>query len=101
MTEPELRRDPSWLRTYWPLLFLAGIPLLFGLPEGIGIVAPGVGGTASEWTRDVLGVADGSPTARFWAFLAGWTALAVWYPVHLLKLWPWERRQHTPDGDSE
>jgi hypothetical protein len=53
VTEP--RRDPGWFRVYWPLLLLVGVPVLFGAPEGLALWFPGVGGTASEWTRDVLG----------------------------------------------
>jgi hypothetical protein len=84
------RQDPGWLRVYWPVLLLAGVPILFGIPQGLALVWPGVGGTASEWTRDVLGVTDG-PTARFWVFLALWSTLAVWFPIHVLKGWWYER----------
>lgn len=89
----ESRRDPGWFRLYWPLLLLVGVPALFGVPQGLALWFPGAGGTASEWTRDVLGVAGGAPGARFWVFLTCWIALALWFPLHLLRWWPWERRR--------
>lgn len=84
--------DPAWLFDYWPA-YVAGALLLFALPEAIGIIKPGRGGTLSERTRAWLKVEDLRPSARYWIFLAVWVALAVWFPLHLLKRWWWEKRE--------
>lgn len=91
------RRDPGWLRRWWPLaLVLAALG--FAVPEAIALADDGRGGTLSEMSREWLGVApDGTGGAVgvtvLTLVLAGF---AVWFPLHLRRWWPWER----PDDDG-
>jgi hypothetical protein len=90
VTEP--RRDPGWLRRWWPLgLVIAA--LAFAVPETIAIVAPGEGGTLSEMTREWLGTESGGVTAGWVVLTVLLGGFAVWFPVHLRRGWPWERRR--------
>lgn len=89
-------RDPGWLRRYWPV-GLAVAALAFVGPEAVAIVADGEGGTLSEWSRDQLGTSDGQATMGWWALTAVLAGFAVWFPVHLRRAWPWERRKASPD----
>ena len=85
-------RDPGWLRAWWPL-WLVVLGVGFVGPEAVALVSEGEGGTLSEMTRPWLGLdPDGS------GMTVGWVGLtvvllgfAVWFPLHLRKLWPWER----------
>lgn len=84
-------RDPGWLRRYWPV-GLAVAALAFVGPEAFAIVSDGEGGTLSEWSRDQLGTSTGQATAGWWTLTAVLAGFAVWFPVHLRRGWPWERR---------
>lgn len=86
------RRDPPWLRRYWPL-GLAVAALAFVGPEALAIVHDGEGGTLSEWSRDQLGTSDGQATAGWWTLTALLAGFAVWFPLHLRRMLPWERRR--------
>lgn len=97
MSEP--KRDPGWLRRWWPA-FVAGALLAFAVPEGIALAAPGDGGTLSEMTREWLGMGQGQATVGWWALTAMLVAFAVWMPVHLLKGWPWEKSRKRQDDDK-
>lgn len=92
------RRDPGWLRRWWPLaLVLAALGFI--IPEAIALAHSGDGGTLSEMSREWLGVAPdgtgGTVGVVVLAVLLG--GFAVWYPAHLKRLWPWERPD---DGDG-
>lgn len=90
MTEP--RQDPGWLRRWWPL-GLAAAALAFAVPETIAIIAPGEGGTLSEMTREWLGTEGGAATVPWVVVTVLLAGFAVWFPVHLRRGWPWERRR--------
>jgi hypothetical protein len=93
-----VKKDPQWLRVYW-LAFVLAVPLvLFGGPEAIGVINPGVGGTLTEMTQGWLGIEDGEPSVRFWIFVGFWTVLWAWFPIHLLQRWPWEKKGDTPES---
>jgi hypothetical protein len=89
---PPPAQDPQWLRRYWPV-GLAVAALAFVGPEAFAIISQGEGGTLSEWTRDQLGTSDGQATAGWWTLTALLAAFAVWFPIHLRRGWPWERRR--------
>ena len=87
-------RDPGWLRRWWPL-WLAVVALGFAVPETVALVSTGDGGTLSEMTREWLGMSpDGTGGTIGWVVLTVLlAAFAVWFPVHLRKGWPGERRR--------
>jgi len=87
-------RDPGWLRRWWPL-WLALVGLGFAVPETVALVSTGEGGTLSEMTREWLGMSpDGTGGTIGWVALTVVLAgFAVWFPIHLRKGWPWERRR--------
>lgn len=92
-------RDPEWLRRYWPAGLLVAL-LAFVGPETYAIITTGEGGTLSEWTRDQLGTTQGETTAGWWAMTAGVGLFAVWWSGHLIRWWPWERKnRRTPVGE--
>lgn len=94
MTSPEPRRDPGWLRRWWPL-YLVLVALGFAIPETIALLAPGDGGTLSEMSRDWIGLdPDGTGGTVGWVALTTMlAAFALWYAGHMRKWWPWERRK--------
>lgn len=90
----QARRDPAWLRTFWPV-WLALLALGFAVAETIAIVNPGKGGTLTERVRLWLGVDPPAPRRRgsAGAFAAVLLALAVWLVPHMTDWpwsWPWE-----------
>lgn len=96
------RHDPGWLRRWWPL-WLALLGLGFAIPETVALLYPGDGGTLSEMTREWLGLGpDGGGVTAGWVVLTvALAGFAVWFPAHLLKLWPWERpRGRKVDADD-
>ncbi len=94
MADETPRRDPQWLRRWWPMFTVLAALLLvvgFGGPEGVALIDPGVGGTYSEWWRDVLGTQNGDVTPGWVILTVILLGFAVWFPGHLLRWWPWER----------
>lgn len=71
------------------------VALGFAVPETVALVSTGEGGTLSEMTREWLGMSpDGTGGTIGWTVLTVVLAgFAVWFPVHLRKGWPWERRR--------
>jgi hypothetical protein len=94
VTEPAPRRDPGWLRIWWPL-WLAVAALGFAIPETIALLAPGDGGTLSEMSREWLGISvEGTGGTVGWTVLTvALAAFVVWYAGHMRKWWWWERRR--------
>lgn len=90
MTEP--RRDPGWLRLYWPV-WLALVVLTFAVPETIAIIASGDGGTLSEMTREWIGTTEGQASAGWIVMTVVAGGSAVWWIGHTRSWWPWERRR--------
>lgn len=96
------RRDPAWLRRWWPL-WLVVVALGFAVPETVALVSNGEGGTLSEMTREWLGLdPDGGGMTAGWVVLTVVLAgFAVWFPVHLKKGWWYERPRRKPDDNVE
>lgn len=89
----EVREDPRWLRTwFWPA-WLTVLAVSFAVAETWALVHPGRGGTMSERKREWLGIHGKDKDIRVgWAVMTVALAVfAVWYPVHLMEWWPWER----------
>lgn len=86
------RRDPGWLRAWWPL-WLAVVGIGFVGPEAVALISEGEGGTLSEMTREWLGLSpDGAGMTVGWvALTAVLVGFAVWFPIHLKRGWWWER----------
>jgi hypothetical protein len=97
------RRDPSWLRRWWPLFTaLAGMLLLvgFGAPETVAIWHPGEGGTYTESIQDWLGVGEGQTTVGWVVLTVLLAGFAVWFPLHLKgNILPWEKRRAPREED--
>jgi hypothetical protein len=95
----ERRRDPGWIRRWWPI-FTVLLALLvvvgFGGPETVAVVDPGAGGSYTESLR-WLGTEDGGTSPVFWAvtgvLVTTGLTVGVYLPVHLVRGWPWEKRR--------
>lgn len=93
------RRDPGWLRRWWPLWVVLAA-LGFIVPEAVALADDGRGGTLSEMSREWLGVApDGTGGAVGVAVLAvALLGFTVWFPVHIKRGWWYERPKRTDDN---
>lgn len=91
MTAPAPRRDPGWLRRYWPL-YLVIVVLGFAVPETIAIISSGDGGTLSELTRDWIGTSQGQASGGWIAMTVIGALFGAWWIGHTRRLWPWEKR---------
>lgn len=95
------RRDPGWLRRWWPIGLVVAA-LAFAIPETIAIIAPGEGGTLSEMTREWLGTEGGAVTAGWVVLTVVLVGFAVWFPLHVKgDILPWERNRNRHDGMGE
>lgn len=90
MSQP--RRDPGWLRHWWPL-YLVLVALAFAIPETVGVVSSGEGGTLTEMTQEWLGVDEGATTVGWVVLTVLIAGFAVWFPIHLRSGWWWEKKR--------
>lgn len=91
MTEPG--RDPGWLRRWW-LFYTVLIALAFAVPETVGIISSGEGGTFTESIQGWLGTGDGAVSVGWVTLTVLLVGFVVWFPLHIKGgVWPWEKRR--------
>lgn len=88
------KNDPKWLRWYWPVFTVVAL-LAFAIPEAVGIIKRGKGGTYTEWIKRAIGVDPPKKTKRVGAtlFTVALAVFAVWFGPHITGwpiVWPWE-----------
>lgn len=88
------KSDPAWLNWYWPIFTVVAL-LAFAIPEAIGIINEGKGGSYTESIKKWLGV-DPSKTSRrvgSTIFIAALVLFTIWFVPHITEWpasWPWE-----------
>jgi hypothetical protein len=85
------KADPKWLRWYWPIFTIVAA-LAFAIPEAVGIISKGKGGTYTEWIKRQIGVDPPKPHKRVTStiFVVVLGLFAVWFGPHIITQWPWE-----------